>query len=208
MGKGTRRRTDEHSISVRRARADSDVAGNGAIAPLGERSTVIPDDMLYEVVDGKIVEKVVGGYELDIATLLVEFLAPFVRAHRLGRVFGEMIFRIDQAKDLQRRPDVAFVSHARWPVHRRAPKVAVWDMVPDLAVEVVSPSNTADQVQEKIHEYFRAGVNRVWVVYPRQQEVYVYASPAQIQVLQLGQELDGGDLIPGFRLPVAAAVRG
>ena len=58
--------------------------------------------------------------------------------------------------------------------------------------------------QEKIHEYFQAGVARVWVVYPRQQEVYVYVSPTQIQVLQLGQELDGGELVPGFRLPLAA----
>ncbi len=85
----------------------------------------------------------------------------------------------------------------------RAPKVAVWDMVPDLAIEIVSPSNAADQVQEKVHEYFRAGVNRVWVIDPGQQEVYDYASPTEIQVLQLCHELDGGDLIPGFRLPVA-----
>ncbi len=120
----------------------------------------------------------------------------------------EMVFRIDQATNLQCRPDVAFVSHARWPVHRRVPDVPVWDMVPDLAVEVVSPSNSADEVLEKIHEYFDAGVSRVWVVYPRRKEVYIYASPTQIQVLQLGQDLDGGDLVPGFRLPLAAAVRG
>ena len=164
----------------------------------------VPDDMLYEVVDGKIVEKIVGVHEAEIATLLIEFLAPFARLHRLGRVFGETIFRIDQSKNLQRRPDVAFVSHARWPAQRRAPKVAVWDMVPDLAIEIVSPSNTADHVQEKIHEYFQAGVSRVWVVYPRQKEMYVYASPTQIQVLQLGQDLDGGELVPGFRLPLTA----
>jgi Uma2 family endonuclease len=180
------------------------VSDNGTLAPADSVPTTIPDDMLYEVVEGKVVEKIVGASEIEIATLLIEFLAPFVRAHRLGKVLGEMIFRIDQVKDLQRRPDVSFVSHARWPYHRRVPKVAVWDIVPDMAVEIVSPSNTADHVQEKIHEYFAAGVRRVWVVYPRQQEVYVYASPTEIQVLQLGQELDGGDLIPGFRLPLAA----
>jgi Uma2 family endonuclease len=115
-----------------------------------------------------------------------------------------MLFRVDQAKNLQRRPDLAFVSHARWPIHRRLPDIEAWDMVPDLVVEVVSPSDRAGQVQAKTHEYFKAGVTRVWVVYPRQHEVYVYASPTQIQVLQLGEELDGGDLIPGFRLPRAA----
>ncbi len=180
------------------------VTDSGTLAPATSVPTTIPDDMLYEVVEGKVVEKIVGASEIEIATLLIEFLAPFVRAHRLGKVLGEMIFRIDQVKALQRRPDVSFVSHARWPYHRRVPKVAVWDKVPELAIEIVSPSNTADHVQEKIHEYFAAGVRRVWVVYPRQQEVYVYASPTEIQVLQLGQELDGGDLIPGFRLPLAA----
>jgi Uma2 family endonuclease len=164
----------------------------------------VPDDMLYEVVDGKIVEKILGVFEADIATLLIRFLAPFVAAHRLGRVLGETIFRIDQAKSLQRRPDVAFVSDARWPAHRKPPKVAVWDMVPDLAIEIVSPSNTADHVQEKIHEYFTAGVSRVWVVYPGQQEVYVYATATQVQIVPLGQDLDGGELVPGFRLPLTA----
>ena len=122
------------------------VTDNGTLAPATSVPMTIPDDMLYEVVEGKVVEKIVGASEIEIATLLIEFLAPFVRAHRLGKVLGEMIFRIDQVKDLQRRPDVSFVSHARWPYHRRVPKVAVWDIVPDMAVEVVSPSNTADHV--------------------------------------------------------------
>ena len=77
-------------------------------------------------------------------------------------------------------------------------------MVPDLAIEVISESNSAYEVQKKIHEYFDAGVSRVWVVYPEDAEIYVYASPTQIQVLEIGQELDGGELLPGFRLPVAA----
>jgi Uma2 family endonuclease len=160
--------------------------------------------MLYEIVDGKIVEKEMGARDVEIAVTVVQYLGMFARTHRLGRALMEFIFRIDQARDLQRRPDVAFVSHAKWPVHRRVPDVAVWDMVPDLAIEVVSPSNSADQLQEKIHDYFKAGVVGVWVIYPRQQEVYMYASPTQIQVLQLGQELDGGDVVPGFRLPLAA----
>jgi Uma2 family endonuclease len=178
-------------------------AANGTSTPATAVPMTIPDHMLYEVVGGKLVEKIVGAREIEIAALLIEFLAPFVRVHRLGKILGEMIFRIDQANDLQRRPDVAFVAHANWPVRLRVPDVDVWDMVPDLAIEVVSKTNTADHVQEKLHEYFRAGVRRVWVVYPRQREVYVYASPTEIEVLQLHQELDGRDLIPGFRLPLA-----
>ena len=161
------------------------------------------DDMLYEVVDGQVVEKRMGTFEAGIASLLVEILGPFARANRLGQFFSEMLFRIDVAKDLQRRPDVAFISNARWPFNRRAPKGAIWDMVPDLAIEVISESNTAFEVQKKIHEYFAAGVSRVWVIYPEQAEVYVYSTPKQVQVLGAGQELDGGDLLPGFRLPVS-----
>jgi Uma2 family endonuclease len=168
-----------------------------AIAP------IIPDDMLYEVVDGQVVEKKMSARETEIASILVGMLTPYLRTNRLGKVVGEMLFRINLENDLRRRPDVAFVSHARWPFNRRVPDVPVWDMVPDLAIEVVSPSNTAFAVHRKIHDYFKAGVTRVWVVYPEQAEVYIYSTPQQIQVVGVGQELDGGDLLPGFRLPVA-----
>jgi Uma2 family endonuclease len=164
----------------------------------------VSGDILYEVIDGRIKEKIARASECEIASLLIGFLAPFVREHRLGKILGETLFRIDQAKDLQRRPDVAFVSHARWPFNRRAPKVAAWDMVPDLAIEVVSPSNMAVDLQARIHDYFRAGFSRVWVIYPGQKHVYVHASRTQIQVVQLGEELDGGELLPGFRLSLAA----
>jgi Uma2 family endonuclease len=176
---------------------------NGPVAPSSPLTLPVPDDFLYEVVDGKIVEKNVGATEVVIASILDQHLGMFARTHQLGRVVVEMVFRIDVPKDLQRRPDVAFISNARWPYNRRVPDVAVWDMVPDLAVEVVSPSNTAFEIQRKIHEYFDAGVGQVWIIYPPQREVYAFASTNRIEVLQLGQELDGGDLLPGFRLPLA-----
>jgi Uma2 family endonuclease len=166
--------------------------------------TAVAADVLFEVINGIVVEKEMGARELEIANILVRYLGTFVSTRRLGRALIEFIFRIDPTKDLQRRPDVAFVSHAQWPCHRRVPKVAVWDMVPDLAIEVVSPTNTANDVQEKIHDYFDAGVRKVWVIYPNQMEIYVYSSPTRIEVLSLGQELDGGDLVPGFKLPLSA----
>jgi Uma2 family endonuclease len=181
----------------------STVRENGPVAPSTQLTLPVPDDILYEVVDGKIAEKNVGPTEVVIANILGQDLGIFAKTNRLGRALIEMIFRIDVDKDLQRRPDVAFVSHARWPYNRRVPNVPVWDMVPDLAIEVVSPTNTAFEVQQKIHEYFDAGVSRVWIVYPPQREVYVYASTTRIEVLQIGQDLDGGDLLPGFRLSLA-----
>jgi Uma2 family endonuclease len=115
-----------------------------------------------------------------------------------------MIFRIDVAKDLQRRPDVAFVSRSRWALDREVPDAPAWDIVPDLAIEVISPTNAAVGVQTKIHEYFDAGVRAVWVIYPKHKKIHIYASPTKILVLQLGDELDGADVIPGFRLPLRA----
>ncbi len=180
------------------------------VSPPTALTATIPDDMLYEVVDGQVVEKTMGVFATAIGSLLFEILGPFARTNRLGQFFSEMLFRIDIGQDLQRRPDVAFVSHARWPYNRLPPDVPVWDLVPDLAVEVISPSNSASGVQRKVHEYLKAGVTRVWVVYPEQAEVFIYSysTPQQIQVVGVGQDLDGGDLLPGFRLPVAVLFKG
>jgi Uma2 family endonuclease len=174
----------------------------------GGRSMSVPplmdDDALYEVVDGVRVEKVMGYYECGIASILGEYLATFVRAHQLGRVRVETPFLIDAGRKLERRPDAAFVSYDRWPRDRRVSGGNAWPITPDLAVEIVSPSNAADEVQRKLVEYFNAGVRAVWVVYPRQQHVYVYTSPTEVRILTRAGELDGGDVIPGFRLPVEA----
>jgi Uma2 family endonuclease len=175
-----------------------------AVVPVSLTVVTPPEDSLYEVVDGQIVVKTMGSRETEIAAILGHYLDAFARANRLGRVLPECLYRIDVQKNLQRRPDVSFVSHASWPVGRRVPAGPVWDMVPQLAIEVVSPTHSANQVLEKVHVYFDAGVSRVWVVYPEQAEINIYASPTQIQVLKLGQELDGGDLLPGFRLPLSA----
>jgi Uma2 family endonuclease len=166
--------------------------------------TTVSDDVLYEVVDGEIREKIVGVREIQIASLLHGFLFLFLHQNKLGQAVIEMIFRIDTAKDLQRRPDVAFVSRSRWALDREVPDSSAWDVVPDLVIEVISPTNAAVGVQAKIEEYFDAGVSAVWVIYPRQQRIHIYGSPTKIQVLQLGDELDGGDLLPGFKLPLRA----
>jgi Uma2 family endonuclease len=162
------------------------------------------DDEHFEVVDGRRVETPrMGTFETDVANELNGHLWQFARTNGLGKTAVEMLFRIDVARNLQRRPDVAFVSYQRWPRGRRAAPNDAWDVVPDLAVEVISPSNTAAEILIKVHEYFRAGVRLVWVIYPVEVEVYAYESPTVIRVLQRGDELDGGAVLPGFRLPLA-----
>lgn len=160
----------------------------------------VPDDGLYELVDGKLVEKKVGAQQVEIANTLAFTITSFVRPLRLGRALVEMVFRIDPARNLQRRPDAAFVSDARWAFRKRVPDVPVWDMVPDLAIEVNSPNNSADEIQDKRLEYFRAGVKQVWVIYPKQREAHIYTSPTEVTILTADDELDGGEIIPGFRL--------
>jgi Uma2 family endonuclease len=192
------------AVGISSAEPLSLVTQNGPTTGPTPDELVVPDDGLYELVDGKLVEKNVGAQQVEIAFILAYALASFAKPARLGRALTEMVFRIDRARNLQRRPDAAFISDAKWPYRRRVPDVPVWDMVPDLAIEVVSPSNTADEVQDKRLEYFQAGVQRVWVVYPRQREVHVYTSPTQVQILTAAQELEGGDILPGFRLPVAS----
>jgi Uma2 family endonuclease len=158
-------------------------------------------DILYEVVNGQIVESSpMGSYENDIANLLAELLNETARKDRLGRAFVEALFLIDVDQNLKRRPDLAFVSSARWPLGRRVPHEEAWEMVPDLAVEVVSKSNGAEEIVEKVGEYFQTGSRLVWVVYPRARQVYVYTSPIQVRILPESADIDGGEVVPGFRL--------
>jgi Uma2 family endonuclease len=158
---------------------------------------------LYEVVDGQIVEKPpMGAFEYELASLLGRWIGEFAAANRLGRGLVEMLFDLRPVVNRQRRPDVAFLSAGRYPLQRRAPRAAAWTIVPDLAVEIVSPTDLATEVLGKVEEYFQAGVRVVWVVYPDQFKVYAYTSPVAVRILDLDGELVGGDVLPGFRLAV------
>ena len=92
----------------------------------------------------------------------------------------------------------------RWPAGRAQPTSDnAWDVVPDLAIEVVSPHDLADDLVEKTLEYFQSGVRLVWVVYPRHRRIYVYDGPGSVRVLQDSDALDGGKVLPGFSLPLS-----
>jgi Uma2 family endonuclease len=97
---------------------------------------------------------------------------------------------------------VAFVSYGRWPAAVVAREPA-WNVVPDLAVEIVSPTNLAKEIDRKITDYFQAGVRLVWVVYPDSDRVYVYQSPTHVSIMERTDTLAGGEVLPGFRLPIA-----
>ena len=161
------------------------------------------EDVLYEVVDDQVVELApMGAYEVRLATLLAARLEIFVQQHQLGRAVQEMLFDLRVMAGRKRRPDVAFVSFDRWPQHRRIPRIDAWEVVLNLAVEVVSRTDSVDYLVDKVADYFHAGVERVWVVFPSQEQVYVYDSPTSVRVLTRTDDLSGDPILPNFRLPL------
>jgi Uma2 family endonuclease len=173
-------------------------------SPVNQGVVLIPDeDVLYEVVDDQVVELApMGAYEVWIASVLVARMATFATQHQLGRAVQEMLFDLTVATGRKRRPDVAFVSFDRWPLTRRIPRTEAWEVIPNLAVEVVSRTDSVDSIVDKIAEYFHAGVERVWVVFPSQEQVYVYDSPTSVRILTRMDELSGDPILPNFRLPL------
>jgi Uma2 family endonuclease len=160
------------------------------------------ENRLFELVDGTLVEKVMGYGESGIASLLVIAIGNFAAQEDLGVVTGEGgMFRFPE--NLVRIPDVAFVAWENLP-NEQIPDDPVPAIVPDLAVEVLSASNTANEMSRKLREYFRVGVRLVWFVDPRTKSVTVYTSPKRFKVIDATGRLDGGKVLPGFELPVAS----
>jgi Uma2 family endonuclease len=171
------------------------------------QGTVLPqdDNILYEVVDGKVVELgPMGAHEIWLATVLAGYLGNFIRQHQLGRVVQELLFDFTAMVQRKRRPDVAFVSYERWPRQRPVPRTEAWEVVPNLVVEVISPSEKGEAILDKVAEYFRIGVECVWVIFITHQQVYVYESPTQVRILTHADELYGEPVLPHFRLPLAS----
>ena len=156
----------------------------------------------FEVIDGEHAEREpMGAFETVLASWLCHLLNEFAVARKLGLAVTEVLFTLDAARDLKRRPDVAFVAYARWPEPTIAREPA-WHVAPDLAVEIVSPTNLAEEIDGKVTDYFQSGVRLVWVIYPHSARIYVYQSPTHVQVLQRADRLDGGGVLPGFEMTV------
>ena len=159
---------------------------------------------LYEVVDGIFVEpKPMGALQTWIAWRLIRALGSLLDRNQLGTVGAEMLFLLQESPRLERRPDVAFVSHERWDTDQPPLERSAWNVIPDLAVEVVSPSNSATEIFKKVTDYFQAGVKRVWVIYPGERSIQVYASLDESHVVRGEASLEGGAILPGFSIKLA-----
>ena len=153
---------------------------------------------LCELVDGILVEKVMGANESLLAVEIAALLRNWVRPRKLGRVLGEAgLLRL--APGLIRIPDVAFLSNSKFP-GGRVPSDSAWSLAPDLAVEVLSKGNTDREMTEKLHDYFTAGTRLVWYVDPRNRQVQIFTSPQSSRIVTQDQTLDGGDVLPGLEI--------
>lgn len=153
---------------------------------------------LCELVDGVLVEKGMGYPESMLAGAILTYFRLFVLPRKLGLVTGsDGMCRLFPG--LIRIPDVAYASWDRIP-GRKAPKVPVPDLIPDLVVEVLSKSNTKREMERKRKEYLASGVRIIWLVDPKRRNVVVIRADGSKTVLDATKTLDGGDVLPGFTL--------
>jgi Uma2 family endonuclease len=153
-----------------------------------------------ELVDGTLVEKAMGWNESEIACLIIHALLSFTRPRKLGKVLTpDGMQRL--APGLVRIPDVSFFARGRLTraKHGASP---IAPLVGDLVVEVVSRSNTKPEIARKLREYFAAGSRLAWVVEPKARTVRMHSAPEEFVVLGMDDSLDGGSVLPGFRLAV------
>src|SRR5918993_5558175 len=159
-------------------------------------------DGRWELIDGEPVEMTPSADESSsIGAMILGFLAQYVREHHLGRLYGaDGGFVLFPDRPTVRVPDAAFVRADRAPqgeARKSFPRLA-----PDLVVEVLSPSDRASEVVAKLEMYQEAGVPLIWLVDPDAVTVTVIAVGMSTRVLRSGDTLDGGDVLPGFTVPV------
>jgi len=156
---------------------------------------------LCELLDGTLVEKAMGAIESYLATVLSRYLGNFVNEHDLGILLGEAGMLRFSPKRIY-LPDISFISWAQNPM-RELQKQQIADLHPDLAVEVLSPSNTPREMKRKRKDYFAWETQLVWQLDPTARSMEVFTAPEQSTVVDLAGTLDGGKVLPGFSLSMA-----
>src|SRR5262249_18887997 len=152
-------------------------------------------------IDGTLVEKGMGHKESVVAVELLRVLANFVAEKDLGYcTTADDLVRV--MPKLVRGPDASFVSWKTRP-ERVVPQEQISKQVPDLAVEILSPSNTPAEMRIKLKEYFLGGVKLVWIIDPETRTAEAYTAPDKKTATPASGTLDGGEVLPGFRLPLA-----
>jgi Uma2 family endonuclease len=159
----------------------------------------LPDDgRKYELVDGEVKEAPTGVRHDEIAMRIGVLLYPFTRG-RGALCSSQAGYRMRGGNI--RSPDVSFTLRERLP-GGRSPE-GFGPFAPDLCIGIISPSEDREEMARKVREYFEAGAQQVWHLYPETQSAVIFTSPLETRPLSAGDQLDGGDLLPGFRCRVA-----
>ncbi len=158
------------------------------------------ENRLFELIDGVLVEKTMGFFESWLAAAIIQLLGDFATRNQLGIVTGaDGTIRL--AAGLVRIPDVSFFTWDRLP-GGEVPSEPIPALAPDLAVEVLSKSNTKREMERKLRDYFDAGIRMVWFIEPADRTARVYNAPDRVEPIGEDGTLEGGDVLPGFRLPL------
>ena len=162
-----------------------------------------PDDgYRYELIRGMLVKRPASGFEHGVCSANINMsIGAYVQAHRLGVTLIVVTFLLATDPDHARIPDVAFVSAER--LHLIEDRARAFPAAPDLAVEVISPSDRLTQVREKVADWLAHGVRIVIVVNPRNRTVQVHLQQRAMVTLMEADTIDGGDVLPGWRMRVA-----
>ncbi len=162
------------------------------------------DEYRYELVEGELRHMSPAGFEHGkVAARFVRPLSSHVDEHNLGVVVtADTGFRLARNPDTVLAPDVAFVRADRLPPPSE--QSGYLDLAPDLVIEVVSPTDRASDVNQKVQLYLDAAVRLLWIAYPKQRTVMAFAAGRVASTLREGDTLDGGDVLPGFRQLVSA----
>ena len=157
----------------------------------------------YELIKGELKQMSPAGHEHGrIGMELAVPLGYHVKSQKLGKVYlAETGFKLRSNPDTVRAPDIAFIRQER--VEQAGRTTGYWNGAPDLAVEINSPGDTFSEVEEKVTEWLEAGAKMVWIVGPKLKTVTVYRSLTDVVTLTEKDVLDGGDVVPGFQIPVA-----
>lgn len=160
------------------------------------------DASRLELVRGRLVREPPAGFEHSHSGFdLGAKLWLYVRERGLGMVAGaDGGFILAEDPPTVRAPDVSFVVRARIPAS--GPPRGYFPGAPDFAIEIVSPSNTSREIDEKVTDYLEAGARLVWVVWPGSRTVVVHRRGREPRTYMVGDELDGEDVVPGFRIAV------
>lgn len=181
------------------------IAANPLVSP--EELEAMPDAVAYELVDGQLVERNLGAESSSIAARIIGLLFLYLRSHPIGQPFSsEASYKCGEKSGRRsvRRADASLILNERLP-GKRIPR-GVLEMAPDLAVEVVSPNDTAEEVETKALFWVEAGARLVWIITPVTQTVRIHrprgAANGQISMLSAEDQISGEDVLPGFTVRV------